>query len=80
MPKSKRVPSGNSKVFLSHSSRDRAFVLRLVKVLSQHQIKFWYSETDIKGAKQWHDEIGRALAECDWFLVVLTPSRSAHRG
>lgn len=61
------------KIFLSHSSKDRAFVLRLVKILKSNRISYWYSATHIKGAKQWHDEIGRALGECNWFLVVLTP-------
>ncbi len=61
------------KIFLSHSSKDRAFVLRLVRILESNRISYWYSATHIKGAKQWHDEIGRALEECNWFLVVLTP-------
>jgi len=65
---------GGRKVFLSHASTDRAFVLRLVKILKQNQVSFWYSETDIQGAKQWHDEIGRALTKCNWFLLVLTPN------
>jgi len=60
-------------VFLSHSSQDRSFVVRLARTLKQHKIKYWYSATHIAGAKQWHDEIGRALARCEWFLVVLTP-------
>lgn len=72
MPKSKTAFS-KRRVFLSHSSKDRAFVVRLVRILKQNQISFWYSETDIQGAKQWHDEIGHALATCDWFLIVLTP-------
>jgi hypothetical protein len=42
-------------------------------MLRQHRIKYWYSAAHIAGAKQWHDEIGRALARCEWFLVVLTP-------
>ena len=25
------------------------------------------------GAQQWHDEIGAALARCDWFVLVLSP-------
>ena len=68
-------PSQRSKreVFLSHSSKDRSFVVRLARMLRQHKIKYWYSATHIAGAKQWHDEIGRALARCEWFLVVLTP-------
>jgi hypothetical protein len=60
-------------VFLSHSSSDRSFLIRLARMLRQHRIKYWYSAAHIAGAKQWHDEIGRALARCEWFLVVLTP-------
>jgi len=69
-----RTGSDQPKIFLSHSSTDRAFVLRLVEVFKQNQISFWYSETDIQGARQWHDEIGRALAKCNWFLLVVTPN------
>jgi TIR domain len=61
------------KLFISHSSRDRRFVARIARLLEQHKISYWYSATHIGAAKQWHDEIGRALAQCDWFLVVLTP-------
>lgn len=60
-------------VFLSHSSKDRDFVIRLVRMLKRHKIRYWYSAAHIVGARQWHDEIGRALARCDWFLLVLTP-------
>lgn len=63
-----------TEVFLSHSSRDRSFVNKLVCVLRRHHIPVWYSETDVVGAQQWHDEIGAALARCDWFAVVLSPS------
>ena len=69
MPPSERT----RKVFLSHSSRNRSFVVRLTRVLERHKVPYWYSERHIAGAKQWHDEIGRALDECNWFLVVLTP-------
>jgi hypothetical protein len=36
-------------------------------------VRVWYSQTDIVGAQQWHDEIGAALRRCDWFLLVLSP-------
>ena len=62
-----------NEVFLSHSSKDRAFAERLVEVLRRHRIPVWYSKTDILGSQQWHDEIGRALERCDWFIVVLSP-------
>lgn len=60
-------------VFLSHSARDRRFAGRIARVLRRHGIPVWYSHTNILGAKQWHDEIGRALARCDWFAVLLSP-------
>lgn len=42
-------------------------------MLRDHEVPVWYSATNIVGAKQWHDEIGKALARCDWFIVVLSP-------
>ncbi len=61
-------------VFLSHSSRDRAFVGKLAEALINHAVPVWYSATNIMGAQQWHDEIGLALARCDWFVLVLSPN------
>lgn len=61
-------------VFLSHSSKDRKFVVKLASLLRTKRIRYWYSATHIKGAKQWHDEIGRSLKRCDWLIVVLTPN------
>jgi hypothetical protein len=60
-------------IFVSHAHGDRRFLRRLVAVLRSHGIPFWYSKTHLIGAQRWHDEIGRALARCDWFLVVLSP-------
>jgi TIR domain len=61
-------------VFLSHSAKDRDFVVRLAGMLARHGIHYWYSATHISGARKWHDAIGRALARCDWFVIVLTPN------
>lgn len=61
-------------VFLSHSSADRPFAARLAATLRRHGVPVWYSDTNIQGAQQWHDEIGAALARCDWFLVALSPN------
>ena len=62
-----------NEVFLSHSSADRPFVDDLADVLRRHGIVFWYSDINIVAAQMWHDEIGVALARCDWFLLVLSP-------
>ena len=62
------------KLFLSHASQDRAFVNKLATFLAERKIPFWYSKRNLVGAQQWHDEIGKALRTCDWFLVVLSPA------
>ncbi len=61
-------------IFLSHSSKDRKFATELAGALRHHGISVWYSQTHIKGAQQWHDEIGKALRRCNWFVVILSPS------
>jgi hypothetical protein len=62
------------RIFLSHSDRDRTFVSRLAKLLEHHRIAVWYSRTRITAAQEWHDEIGKALGQCNWFVIVLTPA------
>ena len=68
-----------NEVFVSHSSMDRPFVNRLVDVLRRHGVPVWYSEANIQGAQQWHDEIGAALRRCDWFVLVLSPDAVASK-
>jgi len=59
--------------FLSHASADRAFVKRLAKVMMAHGVRVWFSEAHLLTGEDWHDRIGKALARCDWFLLVLSP-------
>jgi len=63
-----------AEIFLSHSSQDRQFANRIGEILEAHGLPYWYSKRDIRGAQQWHDEIGEALARCDWFVLILSPS------
>src|SRR5712671_4611969 len=70
MPRKQRA---RGEIFVSHSSRNAAFVERLVRVLHAHGLRTFFSRKHIRGAQQWHDEIGAALARCSWFLVVLSP-------
>ena len=62
------------RIFLSHSVKDRRFVERLARVLDDNDLPSWYSQRHIVGAQQWHDEIGKALARCNWFVLVLSPA------
>src|SRR3954454_14632462 len=61
-------------VFLSHSNLDQPCAAAVVEVMRRHGIPLWYSQTNILGAQQWHDEIGAALKRCDWFALVLSPN------
>jgi hypothetical protein len=63
-----------AEIFLSHSSKDRVFASRIASALTRHGFKVFYSKKSIRGAQQWHDEIGKALARCNWFLIVLSPA------
>jgi TIR domain len=72
MARRRQVSPSRTDVFVSHSSRDRAFVERVIGVLHRHGIANWYAPTRILGAQQWQDEIGRALRRCNWFLLVLS--------
>ena len=66
-------------VFLSHSTKDRRFLKRLAAVLRAQGVSVWFSEHGIRGAAQWHDEIGAALARCDWMIVILSRAAIASR-
>lgn len=78
MASKRRSTSPQSKLprelFLSHASSDRRFADRLATAIRAHGIPVWYSRTNLLGAQQWHDEIGAALARCDWFAVILSPN------
>lgn len=68
-----------TEIFISHSSVDHPFATRIGDVLEAHGLPYWYSRRDIVGAQQWHDEIGKALARCDWFLLILSPAATASK-
>jgi hypothetical protein len=60
-------------IFLSHSSQDRQFATAMAEEIRRHGIPVWYSQTNIIGAQEWHDEIGAALQRCNWFVLILSP-------
>lgn len=63
-----------SEAFLSHASADETFASKLAEVLCRHGVPVWFSPTHVRGAQQWHDQIGAALERCDWFLLLLSPA------
>jgi hypothetical protein len=59
-------------IFLSHASSDRRIASRIAEMVRRHGVAVWYSRTHLRGAQQWHDEIGEALNRCDWFIVLVS--------
>ena len=76
---SRKQNAAPAEVFISHSSKNATFASRLEKVLDGHGVKSFLSKQHIRGAQEWHDEIGAALQRCDWFLVVLSPQSVSSR-
>jgi hypothetical protein len=68
-----------AELFLSHSAADRRFAEALGEVFERHGVPYWYSRRNLRGAQQWHDEIGTALARCDWFAVILSTAAVGSR-
>jgi type VI secretion system protein VasG len=66
-------PTRGTKVFISHSTRDREFVEReIIGLLHEHGIESWYSRDDIRPTDTWERTILRGLKSCDWFLLVMS--------
>jgi hypothetical protein len=62
------------KAFISHSTKDRPFVEKLVADLNAEGIKTWYSGWDIKPGDRFPEEINRGLEWCDYFIIILSSS------
>src|ERR1700753_2177671 len=61
------------KVFISHSTEDRAFVEReIVAPLKREGIYPFYARESINTGDLWERKIHENLKSCDWFLVVIT--------
>lgn len=62
-----------TKVFISHSTKDRAFAEReIIPALSSRGLDTWYSKDDIRTADQWDRSILQGLKSCEWFLVIMS--------
>lgn len=72
MRRKRRKPA--KRVFVSHSANDRKFVFKLTKFLREESVAYWYSSHHIAGANEWHDEIGKGLRKCHWFVLILSPN------
>jgi TIR domain len=69
----RRPVAPRQRVFISHASSDHQLAQRLATLLSDHDVDCWHSQHVIRGA-DWYRAIGKALASCNWLIVVATPA------
>lgn len=67
------MSTGRPKVFISYSSKDRAYADRLVDSLRQKGVHVWYDQTEIDVGQNIHDKVLEGLLEVDFLAIVLTP-------
>ncbi len=68
-----------SRVFISYSREDREFVDGLARQLESSGHDVWLDRKEISGGKNWLAEIGQAIPECSFFLLVISPSSAASK-
>jgi hypothetical protein len=73
LPPSGRSSSGHE-VFLAYADEDLAFVKKLARAMHQRRFEVWCAPLRLRAGHEWHDEIGRALARCEWFFLILSPA------
>ncbi len=62
------------RVFLSHSSRDKAFVDRLALDLERVGVGVWYDKWEIRVGDSLLDKIAEGIESNDFLAIVLSPS------
>lgn len=70
------MPAAHTRVFISHTTKNAKFVDALVERLRDHYITTWYAPRHMPGG-YFKSNIADALAQCDWFLLVLSPEALA---
>jgi hypothetical protein len=67
-----------SRIFISHSSKDRAFVEQhIVNPLKAIRYEPWYSSDSIRGADDWARAILGGLSASKWFFLAMSPQSAA---
>ena len=65
-----------SGVFISHASRDAAYMHELAKALLEYGVPVWTS-SDIQAGTDWEHELEDRLSDCDAVVVIMSPNSLA---
>ncbi len=63
-----------TRVFISYSRKDLAFVERMAEDLKAAGLEAWYDLSGLDGGTRWGREIQNAIRESQIFVVVLSPN------
>jgi TIR domain-containing protein len=79
-PKFFTMPTdSNARVFVSHSSKDKPFVKKLVEELRKRPLNVWVDETELKVGDSIVSKISEGLKETDYLVVVLSKASVSSR-
>jgi len=76
---SKPDSSKTGRVFISYSRVDTPFVIKVLNQLDEHDIPYWFDQTDIPPGADWDDTVGKALEEATAMLLFISPESMASR-
>lgn len=62
-----------NKAFISHSSKDNQFALKIAELLAELGVDVWIDLANIRGGTNWGEEIQQALDDSDVMLLILSP-------
>lgn len=62
------------RTFVCYARADESFVLRLASGLKEGGASLWLDQWDIPTSADWDYEIDKALYDCHYFLIVLSPA------
>lgn len=67
-------------VFISYSSKDRAFASQVAQSLEQNGYDVWFDRDDIRAGEIWDDAIQRGLQASQVMLLIVSPNamQSSH--
>lgn len=60
-------------IFISHSSKDKAFAKKLVQTLEEHGLDTWMDSDDIRAGIKWSSAIQEGLNQGSLMVVILSP-------
>src|SRR5215467_4799366 len=69
-----------ARLFLSYAHQDVTAVKKLYSKLVESGFRPWMDVKDLTAGENWHVAIERAIRECDFFVLCMSPNSIGRRG